>query len=602
VLGSPPSAPWPPQNAPAALHTTPPLAPVLALVDGPAPVLVALPVCPVEPVACELDGPVGPCVLVVVPAPCPVLVGDPGDSPPAPSLPSVLAQPAAPRAATADAVTMTAAKHLRACTRPGYARRAATARGMRAGRAGTLLAWRRLMLDAFAHAFDGDGTLCDEREALPMGAVRARGLALGELLAAAGVDPSERVALRPANSAASAAALLFFVSEGRPVALLPPRADAPASCRAELVPDADAPLGVRLVVAPRPPVAGARGVALSTSGSLGRPKVALHEHAALAANAAACVTRLGLTRADRVAIPVPIFHMFGLGAALVPALLAGASIDVQERSNVVRFVARERAFDPTCAFMTPTFARLALAARHGARAYRVTVVAGDRMPRAALEAYEARYGVVAPLYGSTELGAIAACSPDDDLDARAATVGAPLDGVTVALEPIDDDVLGAGAREIRVRHANGFAGYLDALGDVTPRALEGDLWRTKDLGELTKEGRLRVLGRADHAVKRDGVLVMLADLEAELAALTGGAACVVLGGDTTRGAELVACVAPADGGAALDAPSVRAAAQGALPSYAVPDRVVALDALPITSTGKIDRAALRRRHGGTEGP
>jgi acyl-CoA synthetase (AMP-forming)/AMP-acid ligase II len=71
---------------------------------------------------------------------------------------------------------------------------------------------------------------------------------------------------------------------------------------------------------------------LQTSESTGNPKMATHLHTKLMGNAFNCVERLGLTSEDRIAIPVPIFHMYGLAAAFLPGVVVGASIDLQKKS------------------------------------------------------------------------------------------------------------------------------------------------------------------------------------------------------------------------------------------------------------------------------
>ncbi len=260
---------------------------------------------------------------------------------------------------------------------------------------------------------------------------------------------------------------------------------------------------------------------IATSGTTGKPKRALFRHEALFANARKCVDRLGLTAADRVAMPVPIFHMYGLGAALLPALMAGASIDLQPRVPGARCGSspRERAFEPTVAFPHPVVRPGGLlAARHGDRRYRLTVLAGDRMPEAAFARYEARYGTVVALYGTTELGAVAASSPSDAFDARVASSGRALPGVTLELRA--DPLLGLD--ELEVRRDDGFAGYLDDEGRLgAPRAV-GAPWPTRDHAALDDDGRLVLRGRADDAVKRDGVLVRLPDVEARLLEIAEG--------------------------------------------------------------------------------
>jgi acyl-CoA synthetase (AMP-forming)/AMP-acid ligase II len=448
---------------------------------------------------------------------------------------------------------------------------------------------------AFA-LFEGGGSLSSGAQALPCRALRPLFHAVRAELAAAGLGAEDRVELACENDVASAAALLFFLTEGWSVLVAPQVRGTPplarhTAARARAVSTVEG--GVALEIYRNPAYAPDRrevGVALSTSGSTGKPKLSLFRHAALFANARACVSRLGLRGDDRVAVPVPIFHMYGLGAALVPAVLAGASVDLQSRSNAMRFIARERAFDPTVAFLTPTYAHGLLAVRHEGRPYRATVLAGDRVSAAAFERYEDRHGPVCALYGSTELGAVAASGPLDPRELRVESAGKALDGVELALRSRE------GSAELWVRHAARFDGYLDDGGSLVAPALEDGWLPTRDHAELLPDGRVRLLGRADDAVKRDGVLVRLPDIEAALAELPFvERVAVVKGGLTPRGAGLAACIVAREG-AAIDAAAARRAAQGVLPGHAVPDRFILLAELPMLGTGKIDRSALRTAH------
>ncbi len=80
---------------------------------------------------------------------------------------------------------------------------------------------------------------------------------------------------------------------------------------------------------------------LQTSGSTGSPKMAAHLRTKLMGNAFNCGERLGLTSEDRIAIPVPIFHMYGLAAAFLPRVVVGASIDLQKRANLLRYLEKK---------------------------------------------------------------------------------------------------------------------------------------------------------------------------------------------------------------------------------------------------------------------
>jgi acyl-coenzyme A synthetase/AMP-(fatty) acid ligase len=316
-----------------------------------------------------------------------------------------------------------------------------------------------------------------------------------------------------------------------------------------------------------------------TSGSLDRAKLVVHDPVRVLANARAVVHRLGLARTDRISVPVPIWHMYGLGAALLPGLLAGATIDLIAQANALRVFERERRFAPTVAFVTPSFAAALLKARRTPRTrpYRFSVCAGDRIDPRTFQAWEECSGALVQLYGSTELGAVAAASPDLPPPLRAASVGPPLDGVECRVDA-------AGA--LQVRSAFAFLGYADASGEPLPASA----WLMTGDRAQVEDGRIALLGRSDLAVNRDGRLMQLEDVERVLERLTGvERAVVVADGQGARGVGLVAFVV---GDAAGDPDALRAALRSMLPEWAIPERLCPIDGMPVGPNGKLDRAAL----------
>ncbi len=347
-----------------------------------------------------------------------------------------------------------------------------------------------------------------------------------------------------------------------------------------------------------------------TSGSTGTPKLAVHTHRGLRQNALNCIERFQLQSTDRVAIPVPLSHMYGLGAAFLPGAAVGASLDLQNGANVFGFIAREREFQPNLAFLTPTFCDSLLKGRRNSRPYQLTVTAGDRLRGDTFASYEARYGPMVQLYGSTEMGAVAASSPDDPAEARSQTVGKPLADVEVGLRPrpVPDGADGAPGEtndvgELWCRHTSGFCGYADENGVVRAdaRAVAGDWFPMKDLGRIGPDGRIQVQGRSDHAVKRSGLLVMFADIEASIRTVPGiDNAVVVASGESEYGVGLAAFCIPSNG-TAIEAEEIRAACLERMPRREVPDAFMVVGDLPLLASGKIDRQALVRMAGvGTE--
>lgn len=378
---------------------------------------------------------------------------------------------------------------------------------------------------------------------------------------------------------------------------VPPWSELPAFCTATIAARAvgdDAPSKWGYDVAVRAPESAATTVDLpphvylGTSGTTARPKLAAYTPERLLGNAANCVRRLELVPEDRVLLPLPFAHMYGLGAALLPAVLAGASVCLVSSVNLLTYLDAERRFEPTVAFLTPGLAHQLVSARKQPRRYRLSVLGADRMDEATFARYEERHGCTVCIYGSTELGAVAAGGPADAFARRQRTSGRLLDHVRLVAR--DDEPAGT----LCFDHPFGMSGYADETGaPVLPRDVYRDgVYITRDVGGLDAQGDLCVRGRRDDCVKRDGYLVGCGDVERALEQLPGVARAVVSSGEATpRGAALIAvCVRQPD--AAVTADDVLRRCRAALPPQAVPDRVVFVAQLPLTATGKPDRQAI----------
>lgn len=344
-----------------------------------------------------------------------------------------------------------------------------------------------------------------------------------------------------------------------------------------------------------PAVGTERRIWLHSSGTTGKPKWILHDSKALIANARACVDRLGLHADDRVMIPVPIHHMFGLGAGLLPSLLAGAAIKLVARGNPLVVFQAQRSFDPTVMFMVPSQVRSILALGRKAGRARLVVVAGDRVAPDEAAAFEADHGHLIGLYGSSEYGAITASWPTDPAHLRHLTAGPPMEGVSLALDPDDATPEAEGALPMKIVHENGFMGYTDpdtgAMIAPAPR-----LWATGDLVKLHDgpdgKPRIEIMGRADHAVNRDGLLVHLGQIEGCLSRAFGVALSgVVAAGKSRRGTGIVAyCSLTRDGITTTE--EILEHCRKALPARAVPDQLQIVPELPMLPSGKVDRRKL----------
>ncbi len=339
---------------------------------------------------------------------------------------------------------------------------------------------------------------------------------------------------------------------------------------------------------------------LRTSGSMGSCKIVAFSHANLLGNARNCAQRYRLDTSDRITIPVPISHLYGLGAAFLSGIVAGASIDLQSNTNIIRFLERERRFEPDTVFVVPTLCEMLLAGRRSAKKFKLVVTTGDRLKESTFFSFESRCGRLINQYGSTEMGAIAACESDDALEVRARTVGKPMDGAEVRIntpesgqgyEPAD-------IGEIYCRHPYGFDGYVDEEGGWIGRKTDcrSDWFKTGDLGRIHRNGRLEVLCRCDHSVNRNGRLILFADIEKRMETIEGVENVLVMtGGESKRGDKITAyCAMSAAGREDAEAlgKQIRKACFEILPRDAVPDDVIAIRSFPVLPNGKIDRQAL----------
>ncbi|MDM8565557.1 fatty acid--CoA ligase family protein [Candidatus Halobeggiatoa sp. HSG11] len=328
---------------------------------------------------------------------------------------------------------------------------------------------------------------------------------------------------------------------------------------------------------------------MRTSGSTGSPKMAVYSHAKLRGNILNCVQRLGLSSNSRVAIPVPLFHMYGLGAAFLPCVATGASIDLQKGANILRFLQREKAFNPNTVFMTPVFCETLLKGRRTARPYDLTVTAGDHMRGDTFAKYESMFGCLVQLYGSTEMGAIAAAESKARTEIRAKTVGKPMQNVQIQLKKATQNT-----GELWCHHKYSFDGYVDENNNLIDLGSDyQDGWfRTKDYGLLWPNGELEVLGRSDHSINRDGLLVFFVDIEKAIETLKDiEKSMVVSKGESKRGKKLIAhCILAKN--SIMTSDDIRTACFNLLPARAVPDNVVIVKSLPLLPNGKIDRQKL----------
>jgi amino acid adenylation domain-containing protein len=464
----------------------------------------------------------------------------------------------------------------------------------------------------------------------------AQASALARRLRARGVRPGALVAVRAERSVETVAAVLAVLKAGG--AYLPLDPSYPAERQAYMLADSRAALLLDGTGAGAPdgfdgPVAnitaelaasvsdpstdfvdevakpGDLAYVIYTSGSTGRPKGVAVPHHALSAYVDAARQAYDLTSADRFLQFAPLSFDSSVEELFAP-LAAGATMVLRD-GEMMESV---DGFWRVCARQSLTIASLPTAYWHEIAAamdsaappvppsLRVMIVGGERALPERVASWRKTVGGRVRLinsYGPTETTVAATLHTVDD-DAAAVPIGRPMPGYRVrvldaSLRPVPAGVPG----QLFVGGIGVARGYLHRPSATAERFVPDPfaadpgarLYATGDLVRWTADGTLHFLGRTDDQVKVRGFRIEPGEIESLLRRHPAVRdAVVAVREDAPGDRRLVAYVVAADGDGSMD--TIRAALRAELPAYMVPSAFVALDALPIGPSGKIDRRAL----------
>ncbi|GED99686.1 putative O-succinylbenzoic acid--CoA ligase MenE [Gordonia spumicola] len=328
------------------------------------------------------------------------------------------------------------------------------------------------------------------------------------------------------------------------------------------------------------PVDDRCALVVSTSGTTGVPKGAMHTAATLAASAEATAVALGGPGAWLQTLPP--HHIAGL-QVMLRSIAAGADpvvVDVSAGFDPAVLPAAADALDGPRRYtsLVPVQLRKALAhppAVNALRTFDAILVGGAATPPALQrDARDAGLAIVTT-YGMSETAG--GCVYD----------GVPLRGTTIRIDAPNDDGVG----RVVLGGSTVALGYRNRPDH--PAFAEPGWFRTDDLG-VVRDGVLSIVGRADEAVSTGGLTVIPQVVEAVIAELPAVGDCAVVGlPDERLGERVVVAVVPAEGRAAPTLDEIREFVVDRLDRYAAPREVFVLDSLPLRGPGKVNRAALR---------
>jgi benzoate-CoA ligase family protein len=337
-----------------------------------------------------------------------------------------------------------------------------------------------------------------------------------------------------------------------------------------------------------------------TSGTTGGPKAAVHRHRDLLACRHYGVDVLGVTASDRVLATSKLFFAYALGNALLIPLFVGARTFLEPRWAEPDAVTRTvTAFRPTLFFSVPTFYARMLRAELPPETFRSTracVSAGERLPAEVYEAWRARFGVeILDGLGATET--IFMVLSNRPGASRAGSAGSVVPGTDARLLDADGRPVADGTPGVlHVRTPSASVGYWNHP-EHTRRAFADGWFRTGDLLTRDADGFYHHHGRADDVFKVAGQWVTPADVERVLLAHPSVAEAAVVGAAEAGGLVKPFAFVVAANGARDErlTAELTALAADRLPPHQRPRRIMVVDELPRTATGKLQRFVLKER-------
>ena len=340
-----------------------------------------------------------------------------------------------------------------------------------------------------------------------------------------------------------------------------------------------------------------------TSGTTGFPKGATLTHHNILNNGYSIGELLGYTEHDRVVIPVPFYHCFGMVIGNLNALSHGAATIIPGRGfTPAAALEAVQDFGGTSLYGVPTMfiAELALPdfASYDLSTLRTGVMAGSLCPIEVMNRVISEMNMkdVAICYGMTETSPVSTMTRDGDtLQQRTETVGRTMPRLeSKIVDPLGEVVERGEIGELCTRGYAVMKGYWNQP-DKTAEAIDADGWmHTGDLARMDDGGYVVIEGRMKDMVIRGGENIYPREIEEYLYTHPSIQDVQVIGvPDARYGEELMACIILKPGAEPLDTAAVAEFCRGKLAHYKVPRYVDVRDSFPMTVSGKVRKVEMR---------
>ena len=341
-----------------------------------------------------------------------------------------------------------------------------------------------------------------------------------------------------------------------------------------------------------------------TSGTTGFPKGATLSHRNILNNGFFVGEMCGYTEADRICIPVPFYHCFGMVMGNLAATTHGSCMVIPapgfDPAATLKATADEKC---TSLYGVPTMfiAEWSLPdhAAYDLSSVRTGIMAGSPCPATMMtKLIDSGIDEITICYGMTETSPVSTQTRrDDSFERKVGTVGRVMPHLEIKVaDPLTGETLPRGqAGEFCTKGYSVMLGYWNQQ-DKTDEVLRDGWMHTGDLAVMDEEGYVQITGRIKDMVIRGGENIYPREIEEFLYTHPDILDAQVVGvPDSRYGEELCAWIRMREGATPLDAEAVREFATGKLAHYKIPRYVMVVDEFPMTVTGKVRKVEMREK-------
>ena len=338
-----------------------------------------------------------------------------------------------------------------------------------------------------------------------------------------------------------------------------------------------------------------------TSGTTGFPKGVMLSHRNILNNGFGIGHRMKFTAEDRLCIPVPLFHCFGIVLGVLAILTHGGTIVMVELFDPLLVLSAIQKEKCTAVHGVPTMFIAEL--NHpmfdmfDMSTLRTGIMAGSTCPIETMKEVMEKMNMteITIVYGLTESSpGITQSYADDTVERRANTVGVAFDEVEVKIvnSKTNEELKPGETGEICCRGYNVMKGYYK-MPDKTEEVIDKDGWlHSGDLATVDEDGYYTIVGRENDMIIRGGENIYPREIEEFLFTIDGVKDAQVAGIEDERYGEIVGAFVIKEEGSDLSEEDIRDISIQKIARFKVPKHVFFIDEFPLTTSGKVQKYKL----------